>query len=369
MPEKVARSPVHVQHQPTVKVECEEVSKKDIEPLEGKRFPTSPPRSQTHCYGRASTRRSLEPGPAAGPRHAETFSPGLDSIEPKSSPQVYIPATGKYLDAGAANVKRSTPSASWQGGDKSHASKIPSSSPANNRDLDKASIDQRSPRSHHSAMSATDDASTIYTIDNDIDEEDDPKRHAMWILVRTQFLSIGLGPCKTNEEISQIYLSALSPLVSLIACLYAFMATLLVLVLSPLCLCVTSHPIQVNFQRFLSPPLRLQLRLIYSTFNDVGGEPSSSSSNRIVKLPTMLLLVNLFAAPYAMGICVAAWVAAGFWFFAAILGDPNWKNKTTTTTAITTNTTTGGVDRDDDGRTAVMSVRGWWERWLVRGLR
>ena len=117
----------------------------------------------------------------------------------------------------------------------------------------------------------------------------------------------------------QIYLSALAPLLSLITCLYALIATILGLVLSPLCLCMTANPMKKNFQRFLSPPLSLQLSLIYSDFDD---EEITSSSSR----PIMLVLVNVFAPVYVIGICMAAWVAAGFWFFAAILGDPNVKN-------------------------------------------
>ena len=70
----------------------------------------------------------------------------------------------------------------------------------------------------------------------------------------------------------------------------------------------------------------------------------------------MLVLVNILSPVYALGICMAAWVAAGFWFFAAILGDPNVKDE-------------NERGKDDDGRTAVMTVRRWWERWLMRGLQ
>ncbi len=65
----------------------------------------------------------------------------------------------------------------------------------------------------------------------------------------------------------------------------------------------------------------------------------------------MLILVNLFGPAYAAGIAVAAGVAAVFWCFAAILGDP------------------GGKDGKDVGRAAVLGVRGWWEAWLGRGVR
>ena len=65
----------------------------------------------------------------------------------------------------------------------------------------------------------------------------------------------------------------------------------------------------------------------------------------------MLILLNLLSPVYAVAIALSACVAAMFWFYAAILGDP------------------GGRDGKDDGRAAVMGVRGWWERWLERGIK
>ena len=47
---------------------------------------------------------------------------------------------------------------------------------------------------------------------------------------------------------------------------------------------------------------------------------------------------------------MSAWVAAGFWAFAAIMGDPD------------------GQDGKDDGRAAVLGVRKWWEKWLARAI-
>ena len=94
--------------------------------------------------------------------------------------------------------------------------------------------------------------------------------------------------------------------------------------------------------------MNLHLGLIYSDFDDEGAS--------IISKPLMLVFVNTIAPLYALGVCMAAWVAAGFWFFAAILGDPNTKNKS-------------DRDKDDDGKTTVMSVRRWWERFLIRGLR
>lgn len=65
----------------------------------------------------------------------------------------------------------------------------------------------------------------------------------------------------------------------------------------------------------------------------------------------MLIPLNLLAPIYALGIALSAWVAAAFWFYAAILGDPE------------------GGDGRDDGRAAVLGVCGWWQRWLEKGGR
>lgn len=49
-----------------------------------------------------------------------------------------------------------------------------------------------------------------------------------------------------------------------------------------------------------------------------------------------------------MAIAVPTWVAGAFWLYTAILGIPD-----------------GREDRND-GREAVLAVRGWWERWSFK---
>ena len=65
----------------------------------------------------------------------------------------------------------------------------------------------------------------------------------------------------------------------------------------------------------------------------------------------MLVVIHLFSPLVAFGVAIAAWTAAGFWFFSCILGDP------------------GGHDGHNDGRESIVGVRNYWERWLSRGLR
>jgi hypothetical protein len=85
--------------------------------------------------------------------------------------------------------------------------------------------------------------------------------------------------------------------------------------------------------------LNLQLHLVYS-----------HNSSQDYSAP-MLVVIHLFSPLIAFGVAIAAWTAAGFWFFSSILGDP------------------GGHDGHNDGKESILGVRNWWERWLSRGLR
>ena len=90
----------------------------------------------------------------------------------------------------------------------------------------------------------------------------------------------------------------------------------------------------------LAPLLQLQFRLIYS------GQQSSHGYS----LP-WLLLIHSISPLLSIGVALATWIAALFWFFAAVIGNPD------------------GDDRYNDGRAAVLAVRAWWKRWLMRALK
>lgn len=138
-----------------------------------------------------------------------------------------------------------------------------------------------------------------------------------------------------------IYLALLSPLLTVLIAVYTVLATLFLLLFAPLSLCTSYASLPVKLHAFLSPPLNFQLGLICSP---KVSDPTMSNT-------PMLIPLNLLGPIYAVGIAVSAWVAAAFWFYATILGDPE------------------GVDGRDDGRAAVLGVSGWWERWLEKGAR
>ena len=86
----------------------------------------------------------------------------------------------------------------------------------------------------------------------------------------------------------------------------------------------------------LAPLLQLQLRLIYS-------EPPNDTYSL-----TWLLLVHIMSPLLSICVALATWVAALFWFFAAVIGNPD------------------GHDKYNDGTAAVLAVRRWWEKWLTK---
>ena len=142
----------------------------------------------------------------------------------------------------------------------------------------------------------------------------------------------------------QIYLSTVAPLLALPLALYTLLMATVLLLLLPLRLCIPTCPSPNCFYHFLSPPPTYQLSLIFSSYGkDAINDPRTRS---IIKL----VLFNIVAPIYAVAIAAAAWVAAIFWSYTAILGNPD------------------GKEERDDGREAVLSVRGWWERWLVQVL-
>ncbi|KAF1941968.1 hypothetical protein EJ02DRAFT_466125 [Clathrospora elynae] len=122
--------------------------------------------------------------------------------------------------------------------------------------------------------------------------------------------------------------------------LWTVIALLASLVLAPLRFCTTTRPpLSEQITAFLAPALNLQLHLVYSHDSTTGYSAP------------MLVVVHLFSPVVAFGVAIAAWTAAGFWFFSSILGDP------------------GGHDGHNDGKESILGVRNWWERWLSRGLR
>ncbi|KAL5425725.1 hypothetical protein PMIN06_009017 [Paraphaeosphaeria minitans] len=136
-----------------------------------------------------------------------------------------------------------------------------------------------------------------------------------------------------------LYLSLPCALLSLLIMLWTLVALLISLLLQPFRLFSTRSTLPTQLTTFLAPPLNLQLHLVYS----FAAADSYSAP--------MLVVVHLFSPFVAVGVAIAAWTAACFWFFSAILGDP------------------AGQDGHNDGKESILGVRTWWDRWLSRALR
>ncbi|KAF2263224.1 hypothetical protein CC78DRAFT_288505 [Lojkania enalia] len=184
-------------------------------------------------------------------------------------------------------------------------------------DPEKAQLSARGTRSPNRISSSNPDApAAVY--DSGEYHEKEPEEKAVRLLI---FLS---GPCA---------------ILSFMITIWTFICLFIAILLQPFRLCTNRPPLSSQIMAFLAPPLNLQLHLIYS---------HSSATDYS---PPMLVVVNLFSSIVAIGVAVAAWTAAFFWFFSAILGDP------------------AGQDGHNDGRDSILGVRRWWDRWLSRALR
>lgn len=139
-----------------------------------------------------------------------------------------------------------------------------------------------------------------------------------------------------------IYLSGPNCLVSLVIFLYTILALFATILLQPFRLCTSGTSFRHEIIGFLAPTLRIQLNFIHSVY---ASEEYSAP---------MLVIVGLLSPVLSLGVAGAAWVAAAFWFFNTILGDPDGSDK---------------PKGYNDGRASVMGVRRWWEKWLGWPLR
>ncbi|OJD18340.1 hypothetical protein AJ78_01653 [Emergomyces pasteurianus Ep9510] len=74
--------------------------------------------------------------------------------------------------------------------------------------------------------------------------------------------------------------------------------------------------------------------------------PSKPPKNITTHSTHLLFLIHLSSPLLIPLLLFASWIAASFWVFTMILGNPD------------------GTERRDDGRVAVLGVRNWWWWWL-----
>ena len=67
--------------------------------------------------------------------------------------------------------------------------------------------------------------------------------------------------------------------------------------------------------------------------------------------PSTLVLVHIASPIVSFGIAFFSWIAAVFWLFAIIMGNPD------------------GTEKRDNGRATVIGVRNWWEKYFLHAIR
>ena len=204
------------------------------------------------------------------------------------------------------------------------------------------SLQQQEPYlpSHHTTQSAlpsstAEDNAALYRY---IEEQrhaantsDDASDHAIWIL---------------------LWLSFLDPFMSLFSAFFSLLSTLCLTITYPILPLCHHHRKDTSTRtttfstlviRTLAPLFRWHLRLLCA--------PSVDEAHTFDFSPSLLVLVHLVSPLLSIGVSLATWVAAAFWLFALMMGNPD------------------GTERGDDGRATVLAVRDWWERFHLYAVR
>ena len=79
--------------------------------------------------------------------------------------------------------------------------------------------------------------------------------------------------------------------------------------------------------------------------------PSVNRAHTFDFSPTALILVHIAAPIVSLALAFFAWIAAVFWLFAIIMGNPD------------------GTEKRDDGRATVLGARNYLQRYLLGALR
>jgi hypothetical protein len=135
------------------------------------------------------------------------------------------------------------------------------------------------------------------------------------------------------------FLATLDPLYSAFTAFYSMLIGLIFLLSSPICLCNKSFSPGNNIVRSLAPLLKQHLQFIHAE--------SLQKLHTLDFSPTKLVLVHAISPLLSIGVAILAWVAACFWLFALVMGNPD------------------GTERGDDGRATVLNLRNWWEKFLL----
>ena len=154
-----------------------------------------------------------------------------------------------------------------------------------------------------------------------------------------------------------LWLSVLDPFYCAFACVFSLVVLLFHTIISPLHLCrpkakeastgtTPNDTFSTRLTRTLSPVYRAHLRYMHAT------SIKRLHNDTLDLKPKSLLFIHIISPFLSIGVAIAAWIAALFWFFELIMGDAS-----------------SSGSAEDDGRHFVLMVRNWWERFHLLALR
>lgn len=140
-----------------------------------------------------------------------------------------------------------------------------------------------------------------------------------------------------------LFLAGPCVLLSFLNALWTIISLFVTALTQPVRLCARRPSFGQQLGGLLGPALNLQLKSIFT--------PLPPHANEDFTYHTGILVMVQLLSPFAsMGMMAAAWIVAMYWMLTMVIGDP------------------AGMDKRDDGREAVLAIRGWWEDWLARSM-
>jgi hypothetical protein len=142
-------------------------------------------------------------------------------------------------------------------------------------------------------------------------------------------------------------------LTSVLLSIWTIFALLFAILLQPINLFRKTKTLREQTIDFVAPALKMHLSFILSSIRE---ETYASYS-----LP-LLIIVTLLAPVVSVAVAISAWTAACFWFYAAIIGDPEGLDRESRRSSYI-------KEEEEDGKASVLAVRNWWRKWLTKALR
>ncbi|RMZ75661.1 hypothetical protein DV737_g5191, partial [Chaetothyriales sp. CBS 132003] len=139
------------------------------------------------------------------------------------------------------------------------------------------------------------------------------------------------------------WLSCMDPFHSLFSYIFSLFALIGLVLFWPLRLCRKGDAFSTVLVRTIAPVFCNHLRLICA--------PSATTAHDFDFSAPRLMLVHLALPIVSLALAFFAWVAAVFWLFALMMGNPD------------------GTEKRDDGRATVLGARNYLEKYLLSALR